>query len=241
MLVKEWMTEDPIVLDENASIMKAVQVMKEHGMRRIPVVRNGKLVGIVTDRDVREATPSKATALDVHELYYLLSEIKLKDIMTPNPIAIHPDETVEYAAVIMLENRISGLPVVDEENHVIGIITQTDIFKVLINITGIYYGPWQIAFEMDTQPGTISELVKEIRERGGRIISVLTSYEGMEPEKRRVYVRLAEMSEEAFQKLLSELKEKFHVLYWVKDDLSRIPRKGEATKNPEAVEALLKI
>jgi len=241
MLVKEWMTEDPIVLDENASIMKAVQVMKEHGMRRVPVVCQGKLVGIVTDRDVREATPSKATALDVHELYYLLSEIKVKDIMTPNPIAIHPDETVEYAAVIMLENRISGLPVVDDENHVVGIITQTDIFKVLINITGIYYGPWQIAFEMGTQPGAISELVKRIREKGGRIISVLTSYEGIEPEKRRVYVRLAEMPEESFLKLVEDLKKDFKVLYWVKDDLSHIPRKGEVTKSSEAVEALLKI
>ncbi len=238
MLVKEWMTEDPIVLDENASIMKAVQIMKEHGMRRIPVVRHNKLVGIVTDRDVREATPSKATALDVHELYYLLSEIKVKDIMTPNPITIHPDETVEYAAVIMLENRISGLPVVDDEGHVIGIITQTDIFKVLINITGIYYGPYQIAFEMDTQPGSISKLVSEIHECGGRIVSILTSYEGMEPNKRRVYIRLTDMSQDAFEKLLEELKQKFHVLYWVKDDLSRIPKK-EATKKIEASGALL--
>ncbi len=239
MLVKEWMTEDPIVLDENASIMKAVQIMKEHGMRRIPVVRNNKLVGIVTDRDVREATPSKATALDVHELYYLLSEIKVKDIMTPNPITIHPDETVEYAAVIMLENRISGLPVVDEEGHVIGIITQTDIFKVLINITGIYYGPLQIAFEMDTQPGSISNLVSEIREYGGRIVSILTSYEGMEPNKRRVYIRLTDMGQEEFERLLEDLKQKFHVLYWVRDDLSRIPKKESATKRIEASGALL--
>ncbi len=238
MLVKEWMTEDPIVLDENASIMKAVQIMKEHGMRRIPVVRNNKLVGIVTDRDVREATPSKATALDVHELYYLLSEIKVKDIMTPNPITIHPDETVEYAAVIMLENRISGLPVVDDEGHVIGIITQTDIFKVLINITGIYYGPLQIAFEMDTQPGSINQLVNEIREHGGRIVSILTSYEGMEPNKRRVYIRLTDMPAEDFEKLLEDLRQKFHVLYWVRDDLSRIPKK-ESTKKTEASGALL--
>ena len=239
MLVKEWMTEDPICLEENASIMKAVQIMKEHGLRRIPIVRQKKLVGIVTDRDIREATPSKATALDVHELYYLLSEIKIKDIMTPNPITIHPDETVEYAAVIMLENRISGLPVVDDEGHVIGIITQTDIFKVLINITGIYYGPLQIAFEIDTQPGSINRLVSEIREHGGRIISILTSYEGMEPNKRRVYIRLAEMDQEAFEGLLEDLKQKFQVLYWVKDDLSRLPKKGASTKKDEGAEALL--
>ncbi len=239
MLVKEWMTEDPIVLDENASIMKAVQIMKEHKLRRIPIVRQKKLIGIVTDRDIREATPSKATALDVHELYYLLSEIKIKDIMTPNPITIHPDETVEYAAVIMLENRISGLPVVDDEGHVVGIITQTDIFKVLINITGIYYGSLQIAFEIDTQPGSINRLVNEIREHGGRIISILTSYEGMEPDKRRVYIRLADLSPETFEALLKDLKQKFQVLYWVKDDLSRLPKKGGATKKSEGAEVLL--
>jgi len=88
MLVKDWMSEEVIVLDENASIMKASQVMKEHDIRRIPVVRNGRLVGIVSDRDIKEATPSKATSLDVHELYYLLAEVRVKDIMTPDPIYV---------------------------------------------------------------------------------------------------------------------------------------------------------
>ncbi len=241
MLVKEWMSEDPIVLDENASIMKAVQIMKEHGIRRIPVVRQNKLVGIVTDRDIREATPSKATALDVHELYYLLSEIKVKDIMTPNPITIHPEQTVEYAAVIMLENRISGLPVIDDEGHVVGIITQTDIFKVLINITGIYYGPYQVVFDLENRPGSIREVLDVIRDHNGKVISFLTSYIGVEPEIRRVYFRLAEMEPEAFEKLLVDLKSKFNLLYWVKDDLSNLPKKETVTKSPETVESILKI
>jgi len=126
MLVKDWMSKEVIVLDENASIMKASQIMKENNIRRIPVVRGGRLVGIISDRDIKEATPSKATALDVHELYYLLAEVRVKDIMTPDPITVRPEDTVEYAAVLMLENRISGLPVVDEKGQVVGIITQTD-------------------------------------------------------------------------------------------------------------------
>ncbi|WP_022853445.1 CBS and ACT domain-containing protein [Thermodesulfatator atlanticus] len=239
MLVKEWMTEDPIVLDENASIMKAVQIMKEHNMRRIPVVKDGKLVGIITDRDIREATPSKATALDVHELYYLLSEIRVKDVMTPDPITITPDVTVEFAAVVMLENRISGLPVVDEENHVIGIITQTDVFKVLIHITGIYYGPYQIAFLLKAQPGLISEIAQEIRRHGARIVTVLTSYEGLELERRRVYFRVMDMPEDKFKEMVDHLKKKYNVLYWIRDDLSKIPRKKQTSKIQEAKEALL--
>ncbi|AEH44642.1 CBS domain containing protein [Thermodesulfatator indicus DSM 15286] len=234
MLVKEWMTEDPITIDENASIMKAVQIMKEHSMRRLPVVKAGKLVGIITDRDIREATPSRATTLDIHELYYLLSEIRVKDVMTPNPIAISPDVTVEYAAVVMLENCISGLPIVDEENHVLGIITQTDIFKVLIHITGIYYGPWQVAFLLPAKPGLISELVQNIRTWGARIVTVLSAYEGLELERRRVYIRLTGIEEEKFKEMIEALKEKYEVLYWVRDDLSYIPRKEERSKSREA-------
>ncbi len=230
MLVKEWMSEDPIVLDENASIMKAVQIMKEHNIHRIPVLRQGKLVGIVTDRDIREATPSKATTLDVHELYYLLSEIKVKDIMTPDPLTIHPDETVEFAAVIMLENRISGLPVIDYEGHVIGVITQTDIFKFLINITGIYYGPYQIVCDLENRPGSIREVLDIIRKYDGKVISFLTSYIGVEPDIRRVYFRLAEMDSQNLESIIKELKTKGSLLYWVKDDLSKLPRKETKKK-----------
>ncbi len=241
MLVKEWMSENPVVLDQNASIMKAIQIMKEYGVRRIPIVQQDKLVGIVTDRDIREATPSKATTLDVHELYYLLSEIKVKDIMTPDPITIQPEETVEFAAVIMLENRISGLPVVDDNKRVIGIITQTDIFKVLINITGIYYGPYQLVFDLENRPGSIREVLDVIREHNGKVISFLTSYIGVEPEIRRVYFRLAEMDSKSFEELLASVKAKFNLLYWVKDDLSELPKKELPSSNPKQIISLLEI
>jgi acetoin utilization protein AcuB len=81
MLVKEWMTSDVIIIEEDTSVMKAFQIMKENNIRRLPVMRQGKLVGIVTDRDIKDASPSKATTLDIHELYYLLSELKVKDII----------------------------------------------------------------------------------------------------------------------------------------------------------------
>ena len=115
MLVKGWMTSDVITIDEDTSMMKASQIMKENNIRRLPVMHKGKLVGMVTDRDIKEASPSKATTLDVHELYYLLSELKVKDIMKKNLVTIGPEETVEKAAVKMLEHRISGLPVVNDK------------------------------------------------------------------------------------------------------------------------------
>ena len=94
-------------------MIKAIHLMKQHRFRRLPVVHQGQLVGLVTDRDLKEASPSKATTLDVHELYYLLAELQVKEIMTRNPFSVSQDDTVEHAAQLMLEHTISGLPVVD--------------------------------------------------------------------------------------------------------------------------------
>ena len=135
MLVQGWMTTDVITIDEDSSIMKASIIMKEKKVRCLPVVnRKGELVGIVSDRDLKDAAPSKATTLDVYELNYLLSSIKIKDLMITNLAYVRPDETVEFAAILMLENKISSLPVINDQGRLIGIITQTDIFKVLIKL-----------------------------------------------------------------------------------------------------------
>jgi acetoin utilization protein AcuB len=219
------MTKSPIVIDEYTSIMKANQLMKENGIRRIPVVKNNKIVGIVSDRDIKEAAPSKATSLDVHELYYLLSEIKIKDIMTSNPITIKDIDSVEKAAVIMLENKISGLPVIDSESNVIGMITQTDVFKVMISITGIYRGPIQVAVELEDKHGETPDMLNKIRAFGARLVSVLTSYEHVTPGRKEVYVRLRDMDDESIAKLSEELKKCYKVLYINKDVLAEIPKR----------------
>ncbi len=230
MLVKDWMSEEVIVLDENASIMKASQIMKEHNIRRIPVVKNGRLVGIISDRDIKEATPSKATSLDVHELYYLLAEVRVKDIMTPDPIYVKPTDTVEFAAVLMLENRISGLPVVDEEQRVIGIITQTDIFKLFVNITGIYQGPIQIGLEIDPAT-TLDEVISKITKYGVKIVSILTYPEEISPDRRQVFIRFTDLAEDQLQSLLSELEASYRVRYWARDDVSKVkPKDISATR-----------
>jgi acetoin utilization protein AcuB len=225
MLVKEWMAVKPIVVDENMSIMKATQLMKEHGIRRIPVVRRNRLVGIVSDRDIKEAAPSKATSLDVHELYYLLSEIKIKDIMSSDPITLREDDSVEKAAVIMLENRISGLPVVDNQNRVLGLITQTDVFKVMISISGIYRSPIQLACDLEDRPGSTTQLLNLLRAHDARIVSILTCTEHVAPGRREVYVRIMDVPDEQLNAMVDEVKEKFTLLYVIRENLSEIPRK----------------
>ena len=225
MLAKEWMASDPIVVDENTSIMKATQLMKEHGIRRIPVVHNKRIVGIVSDRDVKEAAPSKATSLDVHELYYLLSEIKVKDIMTPSPITLNENDSVEKAAVIMLENRISGMPVVDQKGKVVGILTQTDVFKVMISISGAYRSPIQVAFDMEDKPGSLHSLINALRDYGARVVSVLSSHDHMPAGRREVYVRLQNMKDKELNTMIDDLKKDFKVLYVIRENLSNIPTK----------------
>ncbi len=222
MLIKGWMTTEVITIEEDTSMMKAGQIMKENGISRLPVMRNGKLAGIITDRDIKEASPSKATTLDVHELYYLLSELKVKDIMSRSIITCGQEDTVEKAAVVMLENNVSGLPVVDNSGKLVGIITKGDVFKVLISITGIYRGGVQFAFNLPDKPGTIKQVADVIRAHGARMVSILTSYDSCEEDCRHVFIRIMDMEQEKLNALTKELDENFILLYTVKDILKQI-------------------
>lgn len=222
MLVKHWMSKDVITVEEDASIMEVTQIMRENNIRRLPVLSNGRLVGIVSDRDIKAASPSKATTLDVHELYYLLSKLKVKEVMTKNPLRIGPDDTVEKAAVIMLSNKVSGLPVVNTMGDVIGILTQGDVFRVLTSITGVYRGGVQFAFELDDRPGSIKEVADVIRAAGGSLTSILTSYDTAPEGRRNVFIRASNIPQERLTELLDELKSKFNYLYHVQDELKNI-------------------
>jgi acetoin utilization protein AcuB len=222
MLVREWMASDTLTVDENTSMMKALHIMKENNIRRLPVTARGALVGIISDRDLKEASPSKATTLDVHELYYLLAEIKVKEIMTKNPLTIQQDETVERAAVIMLEHKVSGLPVLNKAGELVGIITQSDVFRAFVNITGIYKGGVQFAFSLDDKPGSIKEVADTIREHGGRIVSILSSTDMVAEGTRNVYIRVRDMSAEELKKMDQALRQKCKVLYLAEDILKTI-------------------
>jgi acetoin utilization protein AcuB len=226
MLVKGWMSTDVITIDEDTSMMKASIIMKERKIRSLPVIdKKGKVIGIVSDRDLKDAAPSKATTLDVYELNYLLSSVKIKDIMTKTVVFVRPDETVEFAAILMLENKISSLPVLNSKDKLVGIITQTDIFKVLINITGVYTGGIQFAFSLEDRPGSIKEPADLIRSYGGRIISILSTRETAEQGRRNVYMRCSVLPDDTLRALVKELEEKFVVLYTSKDLVDEVEKR----------------
>lgn len=222
MLVQGWIASQVISVDEEASMMKAYVLMKENNIRRLPVVRKEKLVGIVTDTDLKEACPSTATTLDIYEINYLLSEIKVKESMSKDVIYVKPDETVEFAAILMLENKISGLPVVNDQQNLIGVITQTDIFKALIHISGVYKGNVQFALCLEDKPGSVKEAGDVIRSFEGRMVSILTSYDLADEGCRNVYFRIKPMEHDKLAQLVKTLEEKFTVLYTVKESLDQI-------------------
>jgi acetoin utilization protein AcuB len=219
MLIRDWMAKDVLTVDENTSLMRATRTMTENTIRRLPVVSHGKLIGIVTDRDVKDASPSKTTSLDVHELYYLLSEMKIKEVMTPSPVTLDGNDSLEKAAVVMLEKRISGLPVVNADGELEGLISETDVLRGFIHSTGIKDGAIQFVFDLADKPGSVTEVVKVMRSHHARIISVLTSFEDASEGNKRVAIRV--MAEDGCNcdDLTTELKSTFTVVYYGQDEL----------------------
>lgn len=132
LLVKDWMTSKVITVDVHTALPDAHKLMHSHKIRRLPVLDGGTVVGIVSRSDIREASPSDATTLSVWELHYLLSKLTTGDIMTPKPVVILPTATIKDAARLMYTHKIGGLPVVDSDGQLQGIITESDIFRILI-------------------------------------------------------------------------------------------------------------
>jgi CBS domain-containing protein len=137
-LVKDWMTRNVITIAPDATLPEAHRLMADNKIRRLPVVReNNTLIGIISRGDVREAEPSDASSLSIWEMNYLLAKLKIDKIMTPDPITIHAEETIGDAASRMLSHKISGLPVVDGNGKLAGIITESDIFRLVVQNWGI--------------------------------------------------------------------------------------------------------
>lgn len=131
-LVRDWMSRELVVVTPDTTVLEAGQLMVDRTIRRLPVVENGSLVGIVTNGDVRGARASAAAGLDIWELSYRLSKLTIREIMTPNPVTISPDDTIGVAAQLMLKYMIGGLPVLDHKGRLEGIITESDIFRVVV-------------------------------------------------------------------------------------------------------------
>ncbi|MGC9001655.1 MAG: CBS and ACT domain-containing protein [Dictyoglomus sp.] len=173
MLVRMRMTKNPISVSPETSILEAWKIMQDSQVRRLLVMEKGKLVGIVTERDLRSVSPSQATSLSIFEINYLLEKLKVKDAMTPNPITVDADAPIEEAALIMRNNKISALPVI-ENDEVVGIITESDIFRAFIEMLGNGKKGLRYTLRIKNTPGEIANIVSLIAKENINIMSMAT-------------------------------------------------------------------
>lgn len=189
MFVADWMTKKVVSVTADNNVVEAIKSMKEKKVKHLPVVDgSGKVVGILSDRDIKEFTPSKVSSFEVRELNYILYTTKVKAIMKKKVFTTSPMTPIEEAALTMLENDIGCLPVV-ENKKLAGIISDRDLFRVLVDITGVRQGGERFALTLKDRPNITKEALDTIKKYGFGLESVLTTYEKVEKGYKRVVVR----------------------------------------------------
>jgi len=187
MLVEKRMKHDPVTVSPEDSFRHAMTLIRQKGIRHLPVVEAGQLVGIVTDRDIRQTSPSPATSLEIHELHYLLERVKIREIMTRKVYTVTPETPIEEAARLMLEHKIGGLPVL-QAGRLVGIITETDILRAFVEVIGIQQEQTRLELVLEDRPGAFLEVCQTIQEQGGDIVSVVSATASHRDEERKVLI-----------------------------------------------------
>lgn len=195
MLVKDRMSKPVITVRENTGVEDALRLMHSEDIRRLPVVDgHGKMVGIVSELDLLKVSPSPATSLSVYEIPYLLSKIKMKDVMTKEVISVTEDTPLEEAARVMADNKIGGLPVM-RDSKLVGIVTETDLFKTFLEMLGARQEGVRLSMFVPDEKGQLARITGKISEMGVNIVA-LSTIMGEDPSEYLVTVRVEEDADE---------------------------------------------
>ena len=203
MLVGERMSHPIISISPDMPVHDALDMFKRERIRRAPVVKEGKLVGIVSDKDLLNASPSPASSLSIWEMNYLLSKITVSEVMTKKVRTVAEDTPIEEAARIMADNKIGGLPVL-RDGHVVGIITETDLFKIFLEFMGAREKGVRVTALIDEKPGQLAKITNAIAEVGGNFIA-FGQFTGEDPSNRLVTFKVTGLKESAVKKAISEI------------------------------------
>jgi len=204
MLVKQRMSRHPITVSPDTSLPDALELMRREKVRRLPVLdKQGVLVGIVLEKDLLYASPSPATSLSVHELNYLVAKIKIKDLMTANVITCSEDTPLEEAARMMVDNHISGLPVL-RGTTLVGMITESDLFKVFLELLGARAWGLRATIKIQEGRGVLARLTQELSARGANIVSLGTFW-GDDPTNREIAFKVQNIDRSDLEEILSRL------------------------------------
>ena len=201
MIVKNRMTTEVITLDPDQTLLKAMTLIQQKRIRHLPVVKAGKVVGIVTERDVRKAGASDSSSLSIFELNYLMDQIKVSSFMTKKVITVTPDEPIETAAKLIYDHKIGALPVVDQ-NQLVGLITKSDILETFIEVLGINEPSVRVELELENRIGALADTTKIIKELGLYLVSLVTLPEEEGKKTRETVVRVSPTDEKKLKDFL---------------------------------------
>ena len=193
MLVRERMSHPVITVKPKLPIMEALKLMKKEKIRRTPVIDSGKLIGIISDKDLLNASPSDATSLSVWEINYLLSQITVKEVMSKNVITVEESTPIEEVARIMADNKIGGVPVM-RDGRVVGLITETDLFKLFLDLMGAREMGVRVTALVPEKKGELAAITQAIADAGGSFIS-FTQFSGEDQTNREVTFKVSGLDE----------------------------------------------
>ena len=175
MIIRELMSPQVVTIGEEKSMLEARELMRSNNYRRIPVVDDIKRIrGIITDGDIGRSEPSDASTLSKYEASYLLSKLKVRDVMTKAVLTVRETDGIEIAAYQLYKNKIGALPVVNEDNKLSGIITDSDIFKAFVDILGYAQTSTKITIDTTDRVGVLADITSIFKERGISIISIVS-------------------------------------------------------------------
>jgi acetoin utilization protein AcuB len=201
MLIKKWMSKNVTTVQANESVIKAQILLKDYSISRLPVMEKGRLIGIVTGWDLKRILPSET--------------LKVKNVMIRDPITVPLDFTVEEVAEVLLDNKISGVPVIGHDGEIEGIITLTDVLGALIKVTGVRKKGIQFALQVKDRPGVVKEIADIVWMHGGGIVSILISNERTPKGYRRIYTRISGIDRFNLGRLQDALGEIGDLIYTV--------------------------
>ncbi len=207
MFVGDRMSHPVISISPDTTIHDAVAMFKKEHIRRAPVIKDGKMVGIISEKDLLNASPSPVTSLSIWEMNYLLSKVTVKQVMTKKVTTVDVTTPIEEAARIMADNKFGGMPVM-RSGKVVGMITETDLFKIFLELMGAREKAIRVTAAIDNKPGTLAKITKAIADAGGDFVS-FGQFTGDDPSTKVLTFKVSGLKKDDVKKVLAKFVNKF--------------------------------
>lgn len=230
MLVQDWMHKHVITVDLNDTVERALEIFQEHNTSMLPVTGNGKLLGILTPRDLRRVASENDSPPDLRSIPDEVLKLKVSSVMSREPLAVPPDFTVEETAELLLEKRIPGCPVLDHQGRIVGIVTKRDLLQAFVVGSGIGKVGILFGFVVKDQQDCIKELFDVIRKYDARTCSIMSCYANAPEGYRFIQIRAFNINRGKLEELKKELQTKARVVYLVdrREDRREVYEGGES-------------